>query len=70
MAKGAGLGEEVKDYVKLFGVFVGVWIFAWLAGSFAFASLSISEWTNDGRVMVAMLASFVCFLMIPAVLYK
>lgn len=60
----------MKSYIKLAFICIGVWVFAWLAGSFAFATINISDWSSSGRAMVATFASFSCVFIGPAAFIK
>lgn len=60
----------MKSYIKLAFICIGVWVFAWLAGSFAFATINIAEWSSQGRAIVATLSSFFCACIIPAAFVK
>lgn len=60
----------MNNYVKMFFCFVGVWIFAWLAGSFACAEFDISKWGDSARSLTATFASFFCVMLLPAIFSK
>ncbi len=43
---------------------------AWLAGSFAFATLNIADWPSHGRGFVAFFTSLFCCCIIPVAFIK
>jgi len=54
----------MSENIKIVAWLASVWIFAWLAGSFATANLNIVEWSDATRGIVSIFASFACFMVI------